>query len=171
MALAQREIRGAIGGRATRGAQRRCRREDDRADRRERRRRQHRGRKPRAAGETIGRDCDPRLQVELVSAYRHAFPVRLASPNDLEIRELRKLMAPGCGHHTQVVVVTRIYAWIIPSRNSAYKERARLQKATFPMRRDFWPTMRPNRMRVLTRARLVRAMTRPARCTQSPLGM
>ena len=35
----------------------------------------------------------------------------------------------GCGHHAQVVVVSRIYALIIPTRNSAYKERARLLHA------------------------------------------
>lgn len=53
-------------------------------------------------------------------------------PCRAENREPHETVWRGCGQHTQVVELTRIYAWIIPSRNSAYKERARLQKATFP---------------------------------------
>ena len=49
-----------------------------------------------------------------------------------EIRELQEPVERGCGQHTQVVDMTRIYAWIITSRNSAYKERARIHKGNIP---------------------------------------
>ena len=39
---------------------------------------------------------------------------------------LRRIENQGCGQHAQVVELPRIYVWIITSRNSAYKERARL---------------------------------------------
>src|SRR3954468_22426011 len=37
-----------------------------------------------------------------------------------------EIVKQGCGQHAQVVELPRIYVWIIHSRNSSYKERARL---------------------------------------------
>ena len=80
-----------------------------------------------------GRLSDRRLLEELVPFYGHALPMRIAHP----VAVLREPRRPGCGQNTQVVEFTRIYAWIIQVRNSAYKERARLHDAIFPDRRTF----------------------------------
>ena len=75
-----------------------------------------------------GRRSDRGLLEELVPLYGHALPMRIAHP----VAVLREPRRPGCGQNTQVVVFTRIYAWIIQVRNSAYKERARLSRLRVP---------------------------------------
>lgn len=92
------------------------------AHRREQRRRNRRLNRSAVRHARGDRRSDRGLLEELVPFYGHALPMRIAHP----VAVLREQRRPGCGQNTQVVEFTRIYAWIIQVRNSAYKERARL---------------------------------------------
>jgi hypothetical protein len=79
-----------------------------------------------------------------VPFYGHALPMRIAHP----VAVLREPRRPGCGQNTQVVEFTRIYAWIIQVRNSAYKERARLHQRNPKSDAEIRPSTRSLRVRL-----------------------
>ena len=117
------------------------------AHRREQRR-QNRGRNREAVRHASGDHRSDRGGTEeLVPVYGHALPMRITR----SVAVLQKPRRPGCGQNVQVVEFTRIYAWIIQSRNSAYKERARLTKrgSRRPRQCDAvtMASMHPSRMR------------------------
>ena len=117
------------------------------AHRREQRRR-NRGLNRSAVRHARGdRRSDRGLLEELVPFYGHALPMRIAHP----VAVLQEQRRPGCGQNTQVVEFTRIYAWIIQVRNSAYKERARLHHRDVVDRCDEHRKVRPSTRSVRVR--------------------